>query len=377
VDPPLWLEHAPVHLAPQAMLATTRRVMGPLYPTLFQDYLKASQSADVLITAGTALGAYDCAEKLGIPLVCALLQPFPATRVFPSFFLPPGPRLGGAFNWLSHLAFEQVLWLTYSSWSNAWRKRELGLPPLPFWGGSYRRILSSRVPILFGYSSLVLPKPPEWTPWHHVTGYWDLPEPPDWQPPEALQRFLDAGPPPVYVGFGSMVGDDSTALTSVVVQALHRLGMRGVLLAGAAGLHADDSSGQFYLSDDLPHRWLFPRMAAIVHHGGAGTTGASIASGVPTITVPFVLDPFAWGDCISTLTGAPRPIAARRLTTEKLATAVDTALHDGTIRSGSAKLAERLMAEDGVGEAISTINRYVQQWAEGVEPRPRPSISYR
>jgi sterol 3beta-glucosyltransferase len=372
------LDHAPLHLAPQAMLAhpevrrvargrnflrmlaTTRRVMGPLYLKLFQDYLRASQSADVIIAAGTALGAFDCAEKLSIPLICALLQPFPPTRAFPSFFLPPGPRLGGAFNWLSHLAFEQVLWLTYSDWSNAWRKRELGLPPLPFWGGPYRRILSCRIPILFGYSSLVLPKPPEWAPWHHVTGYWELAEPPDWQPPEALQRFLDAGPPPVYVGFGSMVGDDSAALTSVVIQALQRLGVRGVLLKGAAGLGADNSSGQFYPSDDLPHRWLFPRMAAIVHHGGSGTTGASLASGVPTLTVPFVLDQFGWGDCISALTGAPRPIAAHRLTTDNLATALDAMLHDPTARSRAVTLAERLRAEDGVTEAVRVIGKHLQ-----------------
>ncbi len=335
------------------MLSVVQRTLGPRYPTLFADYWAACQDSDAIIASGTSFGAFSCAEKLGVPFFLAALQPFPATREFPSFFLPPGPRLGGAYNWLSHLAFQQVLWLAVRDWENDWRRQELGLPALPFWLGPYGRMAALCTPMLFGYSPLVVPKPVDWKPWHHVTGYWFLGEPPSWSPPDDLVRFLEAGPPPVYVGFGSMSSYDGGQRLRLAITALQRLGLRGVIQSDGADM-IGLPDGMMTIGD-APHRWLFSRMAALVHHGGAGTTGAALATGVPSLVIPVVLDQFAWGERIAHIQATGTPLPGRRISASSITIALDYLVSDSGVGQKVVELAARLKKEDGVGSAASIV----------------------
>src|SRR5262249_9104568 len=129
---------------------------------------------------------------------------------------------------------------------------------------------------LEGYSPLVVPRPPDWGPGHHVTGYWHLEAPRGWRPPTDLAAFLAAGPPAVYVGFGSNANRDAEGVTRLVTRALRKAGVRGILATGWGGLREVERSDQFFPLEAAPHDWLFPRMAAVVHHGGAGSTAAGL-----------------------------------------------------------------------------------------------------
>jgi sterol 3beta-glucosyltransferase len=188
-----------------------------------------------------------------------------------------------------------------------------------------------------------------------VAGYWFLDQLEGYQPPSELQDFLKSGPPPVYIGFGSMVDQERAHITGIIVESLQRVECRGILLGGWAQLGTGDLPGSIYLVDQVPHEWLFPRVAAVVHHGGAGTSAAGFRAGIPTITVPFYADQFFWGWRASQLGVGPPPIARKDLTAEKLADAIRQALSDGGIRDRAEALGERIRQEDGVKRAVDYI----------------------
>ena len=153
-------------------------------------------------------------------------------------------------------------------------------------------------------ASLVVDRPADWPSSVHVTGYWTLPLERDWRPPPALERFLDAGPPPVYIGFGSMTPHRAERLTAVMLEALALSEQRGILLSGWGELGSGTLPDTAFAVRDVPHEWLFPRMRAIVHHGGAGTTGAALRAGVPSVVTPLGFDQL--------VLGRPRRRARRR-----------------------------------------------------------------
>jgi UDP:flavonoid glycosyltransferase YjiC (YdhE family) len=184
-----------------------------------------------------------------------------------------------------------------------------------------------------------------------------LDPPLDWSPPPALVDFLNAGAPPVYVGFGSMSSRDPRATANLVLQALQRTGQRALLLSGWAGLQPADLPPHVFPLDALPHAWLFPRVAAIVHHGGAGTTGAALRAGVPSIVIPFFGDQPFWGHRVAELGAGPRPIPRRQLTPDRLATAIQTAVTDTAMRQRAVAVGAAIQAEDGLARAVEVISR--------------------
>jgi UDP:flavonoid glycosyltransferase YjiC (YdhE family) len=194
-----------------------------------------------------------------------------------------------------------------------------------------------------------------------MTGYWFLDDPPDWQPPARLVEFLDAGRPPVYVGFGSMAHRNPRQTTQLVQKALERSGQRGVLVTGWGGL-ADAGlprTADVFMLDSIPHAWLFPRMAAVVHHGGSGTTGAGLRAGVPSVLVPHAGDQSFWARRVADMGIGPRPIPRRHLTAERLAAAMTRAVMDEGMRARAAAVGQTIRAENGIGRAIEVIERGV------------------
>jgi UDP:flavonoid glycosyltransferase YjiC (YdhE family) len=221
---------------------------------------------------------------------------------------------------------------------------------------NYARSLGA--PSLYGYSPSVIPKPPDWDEYQHVTGYWFLDAQPDWQPPADLLRFLESGSPPVYVGFGSVSHEHPERQTRLILRALELTGQRGVLLTGWGGLTRLSASPNVFFVDNVPHAWLFPRMAAVIHHGGAGTTGAGLRAGVPNIITAFVTDQGAWADRVVQLGVGPRVPGIKQLTAEKLAEAINTAVNDSALRARAAALGEKIRAENGVARAVELIERH-------------------
>jgi len=206
--------------------------------------------------------------------------------------------------------------------------------------------------VLHGFSAHVLPRPADWRPGLEVVGYWPSPEPPGWVPPPELVDFLDAGPAPVFVGFGSMGSGQDGWLSETVAGALRRSGGRAVVQAGWAGL---EGVGPDVLTiGDVPHSWLFPRVAAVVHHGGAGTAGAAFTAGTPAVAVPVYADQPLWGERIRALGVGPAPLPFRALTADALAERIRD-LQTGRYRDAAADLGRRVRTEDGAGRVVEAL----------------------
>ena len=211
------------------------------------------------------------------------------------------------------------------------------MAPAPFWG-PFASLQRQEQTILYGYSPQVLPPPKDWDDFIHVTGYWFLEPPAGWEPPVDLVNFLQSGPPPVYIGFGSMVNSKPEETTDLVLQALARIGQRGVLSAGWGGLKKEDLPETVFMIGSIPFSWLFPQMAAVVHHGGAGTTSIGLWAGIPSIVTPFMGDQPFWGQRVYELGVGPRPIPRQRLTVDRLAESIRCAVSDTAMRKRAARL---------------------------------------
>jgi UDP:flavonoid glycosyltransferase YjiC (YdhE family) len=321
-----------------------------------RDAWQACQDAQVIFSCTNALvAAMALAEKMQCPLYCAGLKPLTPTRFHASVRLPPLPvplrSLGPlGYNWLTHWLFLQTRHQLARLLMLPAYQRALDLPPRPSWPSMKS---SQQGPsFLYGYSRHVVPRPPDWSARNHVTGYWFLDRSADWRPSSHLVDFLASGPAPVYVGFGSMREQDAAELTQIVVEALRRARQRGVLLTGQAGLGAGKLPDEIFAVEAIPHDWLFPRMAAVVHHGGAGTTAAGLRAGLPSVIVPFKYDQPFWGRRVWELGVGPRPIPRRHLSVERLADAITAAVSDKEMRRRAQALGERIRQEDGVANAV-------------------------
>jgi sterol 3beta-glucosyltransferase len=309
----------------------------------------ATEGADAIITSilGTLL-ALQMARERDLPLLRA-------------YYAPPGR--------MAHASVRQAVWLCSRPWVNRARRAALDLPPLPL-KEPFGDLDRERVPLLYGYSPAVAPAPPT----GEVTGYWLLDTPPDWTPPAALSDFLAAGDPPVLVSFGAMADPHPERTTALLLEALSRAGRRGILIRGPH-LAPDAALGSQVLAiDSAQFDWLFPRLAAAVHHGGAGTTAYALRAGVPSVAVPAMADQPFWAERIHLLGVGPAPIPRNRLTAGGLADAIRVAATDPGIRARAAALAERIAGEDGVGVAVAAVERHLAGRAgESIATHRRPA----
>jgi sterol 3beta-glucosyltransferase len=336
-----------------ASMLFAARQLGAVMETWLRETLAGCEGADVIIGGIGGMGTgIAVAEALGVPFLEAHLQPVGhPTDAYPAVLAPWVPGwLGPSVRRASHRISEAALWASMSAPVARARRRVLGLRRPP------RAHLAH--PVLYGFSPAVVQVPDEGPRRRFTTGYWTLPTPAGWTPPPHLAAFLAAeGAPIVSIGFGSMVGADPVRLAHLGRDAARAAGGRTRMLTGWGGIESDGSDDCFVI-DAVPHSWLFAHVDAIVHHGGAGTTGASLRAGVPATVVPFTMDQPFWGARVAELGVGPTPIQRRRLTRERLAAALHACIHDAGMRTRAAALGRRLRAEDGVGEAVRRIGAW-------------------
>lgn len=321
--------------------------------------LAACHEADLILGGmGGVFSGISLAEKFGLPFLQAYLVPFTPTQSFASVLLPGHvPLPSGSLKRLSHHLTRQVMWQSFRSADRIARREVLDLPDAPFWGPyNSPRILGT--PILYGFSPLVIPTPPDWSDQVHTTGYWFLDSPTDWAPPSKLVEFLESGLPPVCIGFGSMGNRNPEETTELILQALVHTHQRAILLSGWSGLNRSELPASVFMIDSVPHSWLFPRVAAVVHHGGVGTTAAGLRAGVPSIIIPFFGDQPFWGNRISELGVGSKPVPRKNLTPEKLAASIATVVSDPAMRQRALNLGSKIRAEDGIANAVAVINNF-------------------
>lgn len=338
---------------PIQFLRLYRKLMQPYIERQLQESWQACQGADALIYSPLSFGCTSFGEKLRVPHFLAKIQPVGETRAFPSPVTPPGIKLGGLYNLLTYKMVRLASKRTLTPPVKEWLQAHLDISPAQSW-----RQLRYQKAQLFGFSNFVVPKPYDWPANWHVTGYWVL-EQPQHQASSDLVKFLAAGPPPVYIGFGSMKSRSPQQLTQLALNALALSGQRGVLLTGWGGLSQIDVPETVHVVDSAAHDWLFPQMAAVVHHGGSGTTAASLRAGVPTVITPFVADQPFWGDRIYKLGVGPAPIQQKKLTAKTLATAISEAVSNPEYKSRSQHLSQKVNAENGVERAVEIFSQLV------------------
>ncbi|KAK1975194.1 glycosyltransferase family 28 domain-containing protein [Colletotrichum cereale] len=314
--------------------------------------------ADAIIANPPSMAHIHCAEKLGVPLHMVFTMPWCPTQAFhhPLASMSYGEADKSVANYLSFIMMELLTWQGLGDLINKFRTQTLGLDPIsPMWGCQLLPRL--RVPYTFLWSESLIPKPADWDSHINITGFSFLPLADKYTPPPDLTAFLESGPPPVYIGFGSIVVDDPKALTQLIFKAVKMAGVRAIVSKGWGGVGGggdDNVPDDVYLIGNCPHDWLFQRVSAVVHHGGAGTSAAGIAAGRPTVVVPFFGDQPFWGQMIARAGAGPAPVPFKEMTADTLASSITFALKP-EVRVAVQQMAQRIAEEDGAGDTARDI----------------------
>ena len=342
-------------LNPIALMSTARRHLKDMSQHWAMEGLAAAEGAELLLGNGMmAVLANSLGEALGIPMVETHLQPVtPCPDIPPMMLTPPvTPRNGTINEFLYHL-LRGVTWRMLSAAYGPVRK-SLKLPALPWYGPYYRQKKQDRR-ILYGYSPALLPPSPSWPQGVQVTGNWFLKGEAQWQPSIALEAFLSTVEKPIYIGFGSMLGDDTDGLSAIIYDAVAKAGCRAVIATGWGGLAAQQQENPNILFiDAAPHDWLFPQVSLAVHHGGAGTTAATIRAGIPSVVVPFFGDQPFWAWRLAQNGVAPPALSRKSLNAEQLSEAIIAASSEA-MQKAATELAQKVAREDGVQTAIALL----------------------
>lgn len=342
---------------------------------LLNESWQACQGADLLIESPSAMAGIHIAEALRIPYYRAFTMPWTRTRAYPQAFAVPEHKRGGSYNYMTYVMFDNVFWRAIAGQVNHWRKNVLKIDST-----TYDKMAQDKVPFLYNFSPTVVPPPLDWTEWIHVSGYWFLDNADgkkDWTPPDGIVEFIDnahaRGKKVVYIGFGSIVVSDPHEMTRCVVQGVVDSGVCAILSKGwsdrgsrgkndkpalaettSRGADGVEFPPEIFSVNAIDHSWLFPRIDAACHHGGAGTTGASLRAGIPTIIKPFFGDQFFWAERVESL-GVGSGL--RQLTYEGLATALVEATTNERQIAKAKIVGQTIRAEDGVQRAIEAIYR--------------------
>ncbi|TLD35369.1 26S protease regulatory subunit [Venturia nashicola] len=324
------------------------------------------QGSDLIIESPSAMVGIHIAEALEVPYYRAFTMPWTKTRAYPHAFAVPEIKRGGNYNYLTYVMIENVFWKATANQMNKWRRRSLGLG-----NTSLGRMQPNKIPFLYNFSPFVVPPPLDFSDWIRITGYWFLDEE-DWTPPPQfakLKAFIkkarDDSKRLVYIGFGSVVVDNPKAMTEAIVEGVEQAGVRCILSKGWSDrLSKEPTDGTIpevplpasimQITYSVPHAWLFAQVDAAVHHGGAGTTGASLRAGIPTIIKPFFGDQFFFGARVEDLGVG---ICMRKLQGPMLAKTLREATHDQRMIDKASLLGEQIRGEDGVGQAVRAIYR--------------------
>lgn len=335
-----------------AMLSMVRKVI-PMMRRMMDDIwqLCAQVRPDLILYHPKIWMGTDLAEKLGVPAILAALQPcYTPTREFANPLLT-ARSLGSQLNLASYRLFNQLATAPYRGLTNTWRRQTLGLAnrgavPVP--------------PAIYAFSRHVQAKPADWADDQHISGYWFVPPSDGYTPPPELTQFLAAGPPPIYIGFGSMPLPNADKTHALVIEALQRANVRGII-----GQRVPDDASQpaphvLYLKT-CPQDWLFQRAAAAVHHGGAGTTAAAFQAGIPMLVCPFFGDQPYWAQRAVQLGVAPSVLPFKQISVEALTQAFVALSSQPHYTARAQSLAQHIRAENGVATAVQIIASYLSR----------------
>jgi sterol 3beta-glucosyltransferase len=338
------------------VIPVARQFVMPLATQVIGAVRMACEGADLILHSFLlTTGGHALARELNVPDIS--VQFFPAFAPTGEFPAPGFPHLpfGKLYNRFSHHLLKQIYWYGGHVGYDTLKKQSPAFPQKITW--PFRASERRMTPRLYAFSPTLIPRPPDWGEGLYITGYWWLDRSPAWRPPHQLLDFLEAGPPPVCISFGSMVSQDAERVYRVVLAALAKSGQRGLILSEWEGWKALHVPPEVLVTGAVPHDWLLPHMAANIHHGGAGVTGAVLRAGPPSLVIPFGADQPFWAQRVAKLGVGPAPIAYNRLTVENLTAAIGQLLQNAEMRRCAAEIGQKIQAEDGLGNAMEIIDQ--------------------
>lgn len=346
---------------PLSVILALHREIAPALVRAGHDLMTVAGDTDLFLVNEWLLGIVSAiAEVHQLKLVNLATQPAIKTRAMPISTMPALPDrmpFREFYNMLSYDFAHYLRWFSYVRNLNSLRKTHLNLAAL-----SPREYLDllDRIPSITLISQHVIPHPEDWPDHHHLTGFLFYDDD-DWRSPADLEEFIHSGETPVYVGFGSIHDHHPNETTGLILDALKYANHRAVLYKGWADLGQYDLPDSVYLLDYAPHRWLFPRMAAVVHHAGAGTSAAALRAGVPAVPIPHFGDQQFWARRLYQMGAGTTPLPRSRLNAVDLAERIARAVQDSQLRSRAADLGARISREDGAGRTVAAINDVLQK----------------
>lgn len=318
--------------------------------------------ADCIIANPPSFAHLHCAEKLGIPLHIMFTMPYSPTQAFPHPLanIQSSNADANLTNYISYVLIDMLTWQGLGDIINRWRQRSLGLEQISMAKGP-GMLQRMKIPHTYCWSPALISKPKDWGTNINIFGFFFLDLASDFTPDPDLKAFLDAGPPPVYIGFGSIMLDDPTAMTKLIFEAVKQSGQRALVSQGWGGMGADElgkPDGVFMLGN-VPHDWLFKHVSCVVHHGGAGTTAAGITAGRPTLVVPFFGDQPFWGAMVARAGAGPDPIPHKQLTADNLAAGIKKCLEPETL-DRAAEMAASIATERGSDLGAQSFHQFLE-----------------
>jgi sterol 3beta-glucosyltransferase len=330
-----------------------RAEFSRLLPKILDDtWAAARDGADLVVHSQEFVDqGQQVAEALRVPSVLALLHPYVVPSwEYPSALFAFDAKLPGVVKRLSYVPLRFLRLETDTV--RRWRGERLGLAPRRGQYDMLRQPDGIRTTVLHGFSRHLVRPASDWPSGVHTTGFWLLPSEGRWSPPDPLVRFIEAGPPPVFVGFGSLSGNDPRRMGEVVSAAARNLGVRAVVSGGWDSIRIDEPADDVFLLDQAPFDWLFPLLRLAVHAGSAGVANEALAAGIPHVSCPMHREQELWGNRLHRLGLAPPPVRQRDLTADNLTAAMRTALHDAGMTERAHRVRELVRAEDGARTAV-------------------------
>jgi sterol 3beta-glucosyltransferase len=332
----------------------------PAFRRLLDAIWEQSKSADVLILGSGLIPAQRAGEIRNIPTFIACCFPgLSPTRYFPHL-MGPQLKLGSLFNRLSYL-LNRLYPMSEHKVISAWHRETLGVNP-PRRYQNFLKLNGKPLPILYCYSDLLFPSPPDWNDTVCVSGYWSLPEDPTWNVSQELLNYLHNGPPPVCISFSSMIGPHPERSTQLVAEAIRRIPQRVLVCGGWGGLRNVSLPGNALFIDSAPFQWLFPRVSLVVHHGGAGIVGTTLKAGKPAVICPVGADHPFWAAVAHQRGVAPPFRMHHELTSDWLVDSIRVASNSPSMAQAAEELGRNLRAEDSFGKAVQFIERKIEVW---------------
>ncbi len=318
---------------------------------MVNDYYSACEGSELIIYHPGCTIGYFAAQKFGIPSVLASPFPLHKTKDYLSVIMYGRTKSNALTKKTSFAMLQGMLWMASKDSVKGFWKKRFGTLPDNF-GCPFERHIDKKQPAIVSCSNFVFKRPDDWNENIHQRGYWFVEEPCEYTPSDELAAFLNSGDKPVYIGFGSMTTlEKHENLGEMAVEAIIKSGQRGIICGMGKPANLPNS---IIAIDSIPHSWLFERVSAVCHHGGAGTTAAGLKAGVPNIIIPFSNDQFAWAHRTYDLGIGTKPIPKKELSSDKLADAIRYALTDKIVEN-SKSLGKKLASENGALECAKIV----------------------